>query len=453
MIFGWGILLHFINMTSNLDIHAVIHLSSTAVYTIVGYFDVHHKTTKVMGLGLATTDAFLGGQIVNREHLLSAIHKSLREAIDMAGVQVSYVGLSFASPSMVSKNSLKEKSIAIQNPTGTLAGRVVSHEDLRDVLDEAKLELLQQNHTTVQLCQQCFWLNDNQSVKEVVGMLADKLTVSYHTISVPSMFYAQVKDLLTSNNLEVHPMFFDGVVSSEYALSADEKQRGVCFVDIGEAMTKVCLYHEGMLLYSRCLAVGGQLVDMDIASMLGLTLVEAESLKKHHGSASRDKQHKSDFITLKRRHHDGELTVSLYNLASIIEARYMLLFQEIFNELKHEKLDAFMDMGIVLAGGASDMTDLVGLVEKNFAVSVRKMEINPKVEIDVQMLTDEQVGLLRTQLKNPKLHSIIGALMYYQSEQYAKDERGQFGSLEKSGFWERITQMLKSWLERLKRLL
>ena len=73
-------------MIPNSDIHAVIHLSSTAVYTIVGYFDVHHKKTQVMGLGIAKTDAFFGGQIINREHLLSAIYKSVREAIDMAGV-------------------------------------------------------------------------------------------------------------------------------------------------------------------------------------------------------------------------------------------------------------------------------------------------------------------------------------------------------------------------------
>lgn len=440
-------------MIPDSDIHAVIHLSSTAVYTVVGYFDVHHKKTQIMGLGLAKTDAFFGGQIVNREHLLSAIHKSLREAIDMAGVQVSYVGLSFASPAMMGENGIQDKIITGQNPTGDTLGRKIGHDDVRDILNDAKVGLAQKGHKDVQLCQQRFWLDDDQSGKDVVGMLAHKLTVGYHLISVPSMFYAQIKDLMVSNNLEVHPMFFDGVTSSEYALSGDEKQRGVCFIDIGAALTKVCLYQEGMLLYTRCLPVGGQLVDMDIASTLGLTLLEAESLKKHHGSANASKQSKSDFITLKKRHHDSELTVHLYKLASIIEARYLALLHEIFDELTAKGLDQFMDMGVVLAGGGADMRDLPSLIERQFGVSVRQMDINPKVAVHTELLSDDDIGLLKTHLSDPKLHSIIGALMYYQSEQYARDERGQFGDLDRVGFFGRVGQKCQSWLDKLRQLL
>ncbi|AWY20959.1 cell division protein FtsA [Moraxella bovis] len=440
-------------MIPDSDIHAVIHLSSTAVYTVVGYFDVHHKKTQIMGLGLAKTDAFFGGQIVNREHLLSAIHKSLREAIDMAGVQVSYVGLSFASPAMMGENGIQDKIITGQNPTGDTLGRKISHDDVRDILNDAKVGLAQKGHKDVQLCQQRFWLDDDQSGKDVVGMLAHKLTVGYHLISVPSMFYAQIKDLMVSNNLEVHPMFFDGITSSEYALSSDEKQRGVCFIDIGAALTKVCLYQEGMLLYTRCLPVGGQLVDMDIASTLGLTLLEAESLKKHHGSANASKQSKSDFITLKKRHHDSELTVHLYKLASIIEARYLALLYEIFDELTAKGLDQFMDMGVVLAGGGADMRDLPSLIERQFGVSVRQMDINPKVAVHTELLSDDDIGLLKTHLSDPKLHSIIGALMYYQSEQYARDERGQFGDLDRVGFFGRVGQKCQSWFDKLRQLL
>ncbi|OPH40012.1 cell division protein FtsA [Moraxella equi] len=440
-------------MIPDSDIHAVIHLSSTAVYTVVGYFDVHHKKTQIMGLGLAKTDAFFGGQIVNREHLLSAIHKSLREAIDMAGVQVSYVGLSFASPAMMGENGIQDKIITGHNPTGDTLGRKISHDDVRDILNDAKVGLAQKGHKDVQLCQQRFWLDDDQSGKDVVGMLAHKLTVGYHLISVPSMFYAQIKDLMVSNNLEVHPMFFDGVTSSEYALSGDEKQRGVCFIDIGAALTKVCLYQEGMLLYTRCLPVGGQLVDMDIASTLGLTLLEAESLKKHHGSANASKQSKSDFITLKKRHHDSELTVHLYKLASIIEARYLTLLHEIFDELTAKGLDQFMDMGVVLAGGGADMRDLPSLIERQFGVSVRQMDINPKVVVHTELLSDDDIGLLKTHLSDPKLHSIIGALMYYQSEQYACDERGQFGDLDRVGFFGRVGQKCQSWFDKLRQLL
>lgn len=420
-------------MIPNSDIHAVIHLSSTAVYTVVGYFDAYHKKVRVMGLGIATTDAFLGGQIANREHLLSAIHKSLREAIDMAGVQVSYVGLSFASPSMVGENIAKDKIITIQNPTGGMSKRIITHEDVHDVVNDIKQFLTQKNHSEVQLCQQCFWLDDKHSAKEVVGMLASKLSACYHAISMPSTSYTQVKNLLSSHNLEVHPMFFDGVAGSEYALTNDEKQRGVCFIDIGMTMTKVCLYYEGILLYSRCLEMGGRTVDMDIASTLGLTIMEAESLKKQHGIASASQQSKSDFITLKKRHHESELTIHLYNLANIIEARYLALLHEIFDDMQNRGLTNFMGMGVVLAGGGADMKGLPHLIKSVFGVNVRQMTINTKVGIHTETLTDEHIRILQAHLSDPKLHSIIGALMYYQSEQYTKDELEKFSEPEQVG--------------------
>lgn len=437
-------------MMPDSDIHAVMHLSSTAVYTVVGYFDAYHKKVRIMGLGIATTDAFFGGRIVNREHLLSAIHKSLREAIDMAGVQVSYVGLSFASPSMVGENVVKDKAITTQNYTGNTSKRTITHDDVRDVLDVIKQLLSDKDHSEIQLCQQCFWLDDQHSTKEVVGMLASKLTASYHVISMPSVPYAQVRNLLSSHDLDVHPVFFDGVAGSEYALTADEKQQGVCFIDIGMAMTKVCLYYEGILLYSRCFEMGGRTVDMDIASTLGLTIMEAESLKKQHGLASANHQSKSDFITLKKRHHDSELTIHLYSLANIIEARYLALLREIFEDLQGRGLANFMSMGVVLAGGGADMRGLPHLIESSFGVPVRQMGINTKVSIHTQSLTDEHIRILQAHLSDPKLHSIIGALMYYQSEQYAKDELGDVGEPEQVGFFRRLWQKYhqSTWMKK-----
>lgn len=430
-------------MIPDSDIHAVIHLSSTAVYTVVGYFDAYHKKVRIMGLGIATTDAFLGGKIVNREHLLSAIHKSLREAIDMAGVQVSYVGLSFASPSMMGENMVRDKAITVQNPTGGTAKRIIAHDDVSGILDDIRQLLSSRDHSEIQLCQQGFWLDDKHSAKEVVGMLASKLTASYHVISMPSASYTQVKNLLNAHSLEVHPIFFDGVAGSEYALTDDEKQRGVCFIDIGMAMTKVCLYYEGILLYSRCFEAGGRTVDMDIASTLGLTIMEAESLKKQHGLASASQQSKSDFITLKKRHHESELTIHLYNLANIIEARYLALLNEIFDDLRGKGLTGFMGMGVVLAGGGAQMRGLPHLIKSVFGVNVRQMSVNTKVGIHTETLTDEHIRILQTHLSDPKLHSIIGALMYYQSEQYLKDELGKSSEPEQVGVLTRWWRSIK----------
>lgn len=438
-------------MKQHSQIRAVIHLSSTAVHTAVGYFDDHHKKTKIMAVGIANTDAFFGGQIINRQHLLSAIHRSVRDAMDMAGLELFDVGLSFANAKITSFNAVQDAYV-MGDGTHHPAGQLISDEDIRTTLERAKLALIGKQQSALQLCVQFVSLDGKQLVEDAVGMRANQISIGYHMMGVPTTYYEQMVDLLHSNNLEVYPTLFDGVVSAEYALTDEEKERGVCFIDIGAGTTSVCLYNKGILLHSQCIEVGGQLVDMDIASELRISLLEAESLKKQHGSAFAQNRPKGEFITLKKR-SGGELTVNVYELASIIEARYQELLNQIFQEIADAGLADFMEAGVVLAGGASQMTDLPTFIKQTFNVHVRTMTVNKNVEVCVKHLSDDNIKLLRSHLKDTKLHSVIGALMYQFSDQHQQDERHLYGENQPMSFFGRVVQMFQYWFDKLRAML
>lgn len=438
-------------MKQHSQIRAVIHLSSTAVHTAVGYFDEHHKKTKIMAVGIASTDAFFGGQIINRQHLLSAIHKSVREAMDMAALEMFEVGLSFANPAITSTNGVEQIYVAGDGKPDS-AGHIVSYNDIRLGLERVKMSLSSKHQTALQLCTQFVSLDDKQVVEDAVGMRANRLSLGYHLIGVPTTYYEQMSDLLKSSNLEMHPSLFDGVASAEYALTDEEKERGVCFIDIGAGTTSVCLYNKGILLHSQCVDMGGQMVDMDIASELRISPLEAESLKKNHGSAFASSRSKGEFITLKRR-SGGELTVNTHELASIIEARYYALLHEVFRAIADKDLVDFMETGVVLAGGASQMTDLPTLIKSRFNANVRQMTVNRKVDVCTKHLSDDNIALIRNHLQDTKLHSVIGALMYQFGERYMQDERHLYGEAQNLGFFGRILQQLQRWFDKLKDML
>lgn len=429
------------------DIRAVVHLSSTAVQTVIGRACKSGKI-EILAAGIAHTDSFFGGQIHNRDDLLSAIHKSIYEAMDMAGIQVFWVGLSFATPMMSSKNDVQSVPIFKH---GQNAKGVVSYQDVQAIFEQAKRDIAKQEQTAIQMCTQLVFLDEHTQVKNAVGMPASQLKMNLHCMSVPKDYHKQIVGVFAFHNIEVYPWLFDGVASAHYALTDDEKERGVLFVDIGSATTKICLFKEQKLLFSRCLDIGGKAVDTDIAEAFELSLLEAESLKKNYGSAYPNSKPRSEFITIKKT-HGGESTISVYELATVIEARYGALFDEIVGLVNDNGLSGLMDCGIVLAGGACHVQGLVALLEENICVNVRMMRANKNVSICAQNLKNENIELLNRYLQGGEWHSVLGALMYQYSEQYRQDEYierqedsksvfGQFAGRSKSFF-----SRLKKWM-------
>ncbi|AKG14961.2 cell division protein FtsA [Moraxella bovoculi] len=428
------------------DLQVALHLSSTAVYTVVGYATgtPEQPKIKVSAVGLARTDAFVGGKIERREHLLSAVYKSLQEAGDMAGVNIHEVCLSFASPLMISMNDMQKLSLHKSR-----AHTTVQQSDLYRAKELIADKLRAEDYTLLQSCQLLSYLDGVQEVKDPIGMHANEISVANHVMALPANYHAQILDVVNSAEASVGVTLFDGVVSAEYALTKEEKERGVCFIDIGLGTTKVCVYRGGSLLFSDCLDVGGQTVTFDIATELGLSVSEAESLKHQQGTVQLDPAKRAAFVTLKRR-LGGESTVSLRRLSSVIAARYDDIFMRISKRLDDLGLSSQIEAGVVLAGGATQIDGLSYFVGRQWGLPVRMMTTNGCVSICPKNLTDDNIALLNGYLKDNKLHSVIGSLLYQNGEQFIKDSYGEVSAQNKltnkvSEGWQVFTNQIKKW--------
>ena len=396
------------------NIRVVVHIGSTAVYTIVSCSSTKpNKVIDILAVGEAHTKGFVAGQVTNNDHLFQAIQDSINKAKDIAAIDFFWVDVALAMPSMVSKNIRIDMNF-LHNGHSTATGHLITQEDIAEAFEKKKFELEKEGLFPMQLYTQATVLDNDRLVEKAVGMHANHLFMNVHAIGFPNGIYRQISQLFKRCNLDVRSWFFDGITGAQYALTQDEKDRGVLFMDIGMDTTNICLYKEKKLLFSRCLPFGGQMIDEAIAHAFELSIKEAQILKKQHGSAYPSNKSRSDFITLMRE--DGsELTIGIYKLATIIEEKCHKLFRGIFDVIRSEDeslLGFFERAGIVLAGEGSDVEGLTKWIEQNIQVGVRNIGVNDQIDICAEYLTDDNIKLLQNYLNRNELYSALGLLLY-----------------------------------------
>lgn len=428
-----------------MTLQAAIHLSSSAVCTVIGSFENSGEKSrlKIIAVGMAHTDAFSQGQIVYREHLLPAIHKSLQEAMDMSNVKIINPVVSFAMPSMVSDNAMQRIMVASSDAKISAADLLRAHQLMDD-------EVLAQDRRLLQRCQQIIILDSGDQVCDAVGLRSREIRVFCHQMSIPTSSYQQMQDLFANQDVEFGTTMFDGVAGAEYALNANEKRQGVLFVDIGATMTKVCVYNDNSLLFTDCFAIGGDTVDLDIAKECGIALQDADAFKRQEGTLNKQKYSPSAHVTYKKN-TKSEKTMLRRELNQVIEARYHEIFSGILSRIEQVGLSASIDAGIVLAGGGAQMDGLVQFLRTRFGMPARLVTTNPRIELDLVQLSDDNIKLFKKHLQDNTLHSAIGALLYANSEQFGRDQQSWLVQESEPAWYDTLWSRVQDWLRWIKK--
>lgn len=408
----------------NTETLVIVHLSATAVYVVIGNV-VSVKDIQIMGIGQVKNSDFYQGQIKHRERLKSAIKKAIQEAEDMANCRVHSVWLTLSTPELLSKNSMGE----VQTTDGE-----VRIQDMVSALTRAKSHDLPSNYYLMHCCQQGIYIDEQESmVDDAIEMLADKICVMYHMMMLPVASRQNIQRLLQSCDVGVDHVVFDAVTSAEYCLSLDERQQGVCLIDIGASTSSVCVYKENKLIFTHCLASGSHEVTMDISAELSISMIEAEELKKTHGTVDVGSVDPSAFFSYPRYGNSEVLNISDYKLAQIIEARYISILDDIVQRLRQEGLFDFIDRGIVFTGGGSDMRGMVAFSKKFLKTPVTLAKPHPAIKV-YKRINDQQIeDYLQAQLANRAYQTAFGTLLYSQSEQFRHSEQSEPEAIARAG--------------------
>ena len=247
----------------------------------------------------------------------------------------------------------------------------VSTEDLDAVLESAMAISTPTNKEKLHIIKKKFTINETVVVDDPMDMEAQVLESKVHIITVSSSSVRNVENCLKQSDLEVDKIVLNSVAKSQALLSQEDKNSGVCLLDIGAGVTSYSVYREEGIIQSGIIAMGGDEVTQSIAYAFDTSLEEAKRLKENYGVAKTLPQSDDKFIDFIQANNKEERQLSSLDLSEVIEESYREIFEELKNEIKHRNLDTIIRSGFVLCGGGSEIDSIEELVRDFFSKRVK----------------------------------------------------------------------------------
>lgn len=351
------------------------------------------KKINLLGIGVQPSRGLKKGVIVNIENTIQAIQKSVEDAEAMAGVKAVDVCASIAGTHIQSFNS---------NGVVAIREREVNAIDVERVIDAAKAVAIPADQRILHILPQEFIIDNQDGIKEPIGMAGVRLEAKVHLISGSISIAQNVIKCVQHCDLEVSDLVLQQLASSYAVLTDDEKELGVCMVDIGGGTADITVFTEGAIRHTASIPIAGSQVTNDIAHALRIPTQYAEDIKIANGVAMA-RLAPDEMIEVKGLLDRPSRELSLQSLASVIEARYEEIFNLIYENLSQSGYLDQIASGVVLTGGAAKMRGAVELAEEVLRMPVR-LGIPKGVE-----------GLTAT-ISDPAFATGVGLLLYLQQQ-------------------------------------
>jgi cell division protein FtsA len=366
-----------------------LDIGTSKVVAIVGEV-TSNGTIKVVGLGSHPSRGLKKGVVVNIESTVQSIQRAIEEAELMAGCQIHSVYAGIAGSHIRSMNS--HGIVAIKD-------REVAQTDIERVLDAAKAVAIPADQRILHVLPQEYVIDLQEGIKEPIGMAGVRLEAKVHMVSGALNAAQNIEKCVMRCGLDIDDIILEQLASSYAVLTSDEKELGVCMVDIGGGTTDIAIFTEGSIRHTGVIPIAGDQVTNDIAMALRTPTQHAEEIKIKYACALTQLAGPDELIKVPSVGERPPRNLSRQALAEVVEPRYEELFTLIQAELRRSGFEDMIAAGIVLTGGTSKMEGVVELAEEIFHVPVRLAK-----PLGVEGLSDV--------VDNPIYATSVGLLIY-----------------------------------------
>lgn len=351
-------------MSKNLENELIVGLDigTSKVVAIVGEVDADGEI-KVVGVGSHMSRGMKKGVVVNIESTVAAIQRAVEEAELVADCQVHSVYVGIAGSHINSMNS--HGMVAIKDK------REVTEGDVERVIDAARAVAIPAEQKVLHILPQEYIIDQQEGIKKPVGMSGIRLDSRVHLVTAAESAVQNIEKCVRRCGLEVDDIILEQLASSYAVLTEDEKELGVCMVDIGGGTTDIAVFTDGAIRHSAVIPIAGDQVTNDIAVALRTPTQHAEEIKIQYACALKQLASPEETIEVPGVGDRPARRLSRQTLASVVEPRYEELLNLIRAELEAAGYLELLGAGIVLTGGSSKMEGLVELAEEVFHVPVR----------------------------------------------------------------------------------
>ena len=374
---------------------------------------------EIIGLGSHASRGLKKGVVVDIESTVISIQRAIEEAELMAGCQIRSVYTGIAGSHIRSLNS--HGIVAIRDSE-------VSSGDVARVIDAARAVAIPADQKILHVIPQEFLIDNQEGIKEPIGMSGVRLEAKVHMVTGAVSAAQNIIKCVNRCGLDVDDIILEQLASSYAVLTEDEKELGVCVVDIGGGTTDIAVFVEGAIRHTAVIPIAGDQVTSDIAVALRTPTQHAEDIKIQYACALTQMATPDESIEVPSVGDRPPRRLARQTLAEVVEPRYEELFNLIQSELRRSGMEDIVAAGIVLTGGSSKMDGVVELAEEIFHIPVR-------------LGAPQFVSGLSDVIRNPIYATGVGLLLYGQQHQDQK-----FTKVDDSG--ESVWAQMKAWFKK-----
>jgi len=375
---------------------------------------------EVLGMGSHESKGLKKGVVVNIEATVTAIQRALEEAELMADCKISSAYVGIAGSHIRSFNS-----------TGMVAvkDREVGALDVDRALETARAVNIPTDQQILHVLRQEFIIDGQEDVREPIGMSGVRLEVKVHIVTGAVSAAQNIIKCVRRCGIEVKDLILQPLASSRAVLSEDEKDLGVCLLDIGGGTTDIEVFTHGAIRHTAVVPIAGDQITNDIAMALRTPTADAETIKVRHGVALRQLADPNQMLEVPGIGERGSRSLSRQTLAEVIEPRVEELYSLVQKVLRESGFEELLSSGVVLTGGSAVMRGMVELGEEIFHMPVR---------IGVPRYAGGLADVVRT----PRHATAVGLLL----EGAAQLHHGKLS--RQSGSMRAVLGRMREWFQR-----
>ena len=340
-----------------------LDIGSTKTCALVGEQD-DDGSVKFSALGAAESKGWRKGQIVNLDLAVSSIRRAVEEAETIVGVPVESAMIGVAGSHVRGVNS--QGGITLGSRP-----RDVQREDVRRAIEAARGVTLPEDREVLHVLPQEFFLDKQDNIRDAIGMVGQRLEANVHIVTASSMATQNIVTAVNRAGVRVDDTVLEPFASAEACLTQDERELGICLLDIGGGTTELIGYAGGVVRHTAAVPVGGDHFTNDLAVGLRTPIPEAEKIKREHACAFREMVTGDLAIEIASVGDRPPRTVFARMLTDIVEPRAQEFLMLIRDELRRGGLESQIPAGIVFTGGGAHLRGLPELAERVFNLPVR----------------------------------------------------------------------------------
>ncbi|GLX85905.1 cell division protein FtsA [Thalassotalea loyana] len=396
-----------------------LDIGTSKISVAVGEITPDNKLS-IVGVGNQPSRGMDKGGVNDLNLVIQSIKRAINEAELMADCHISSVYLGISG-----------KHISCQNENGMVPinDKEVTQEDVDNVIHTARSVPISAERRLLHVLPQEFSIDVQDGIKSPIGMSGVRMEAKVHIVTCANDMAKNLVKCVERCELNADQLIFSALASSYAVVTEDEKELGICVVDIGAGTMDISVFTGGALRHTAVIPVAGNQVTSDIAKIFRTPLSHAEDIKVQYACALRNLVSMEENIEVPSVGGRPARSMSRHTLAEVVEPRYQELFELIHEELREAGLEEQIAAGFVLTGGAAKMQGVIEFAEEIFQMPVRLAQPH------------EVVGL-KEYVNDPTYSTVVGLLHYgvLAAEQDNKEGKDSEGV---TGLWSRLTAWFK----------